>query len=245
VTAYAPLRNVRIVLCEPSHPGNIGAAARAMKTMGLARLVLVRPRSFPAAEAEARAAGARDVLDSARCYDDLDEALAGTRLVAGLSARRRDLTPEVRDAHSAAAELALAAAASEVAVLFGPERSGLSIDALSRCHRLVRIPADPDYPSLNLAASVQVMAYELRRACVSAAPPALQGSENEAATHAEVEGLIAHLEQAMRATGFLHPDRPGRLVLRMRRLLSRARIEREEVAILRGFLHAVTERRGQ
>jgi TrmH family RNA methyltransferase len=128
-------------------------------------------------------------------------------------------------------------------MVFGTERVGLSIDALSRCHRLVRIPANPEYPSLNLAASVQVMAYELRCACMEAgAAMQPQGSAVSPASHEQVERLVEHLEQAMRATGFLHPDRPGRLVQRMRRLLARARPESEEVAILRGFLRSVIER---
>jgi tRNA/rRNA methyltransferase len=243
VTAYERLRNIRVVLCEPTHPGNIGAAARALKTMGLARLVLVQPKLFPHADAEARASGAADVLAAAQCCTSLDEALAGASFIAGLSARRRDLTPQVCDAREAAHELIAAAGEGEVALVFGPERTGLSTEALSRCHRLVRIPADPEYPSLNLAASVQVVAYELRCACHAAEGATLQGTAIRPARHEEVEGLIEHLEQAMRATGFLHPERPGRLVLRMRRMLARARVESEEVAILRGFLHSVLERR--
>ena len=239
---YTPLARVRAVLCEPSHPGNIGAAARALKTMGLGRLDLVRPRAFPHPDAEARAAGAIDVLASARCHDSLDAALAGTTLVYGLSARKRALAPEAADARSAARAMVAHARSAEAAIVFGPERVGLSIEALSRCHSLVRIPANPDYPSLNLAASVQVMAYELRCACLEGAPFALPASDAQCASHEEVERLIEHLEQTMRATGFIHPDRPGRLVQRMRRMLGRARPETEEVAILRGFLRSVTER---
>ena len=240
---FERLRNIRVVLCEPSHPGNIGATARAMKTMGLERLVLVNPRLFPHPEADARASGALDVLDAAHCCRSLDDALAGAVFIGGLSARRRDLAPEVRDVRIAAHEFVEAAASVEVAIVFGPERTGLSTDALSRCHRLVRIPANPEYPSLNLAASVQLMGYELRCACTAGEGALPLGSESRLASHEDVEGLIAHLEQAMRATGFLHPDRPGRLVLRMRRMFSRARVESEEVAILRGFLHSTTARR--
>lgn len=236
---FEALRNVRIVLCEPTHPGNIGAAARAIKTMGLSRLVLVNPRVFPDPEADARASGAIDVLRAAQCCTDLDAALAGTSLVGGLSARRRDLTPVVTDIRSGAQEFVAAAATGEVALLFGTERTGLDIEALSRCHRLVRIPANPDYGSLNLGAAVQIAAYELRLACTGDRPQDLQGSDLRPAPHEEVEGLIEHLEATMRATGFIHPDRPGRLVQRMRRLLARARPEREEVAILRGFLKSV------
>lgn len=240
---FEALRSIRVVLCEPSHPGNIGAAARALKTMGLSRLVLVNPRLFPDPEATARASGAVDVLDGAQCCGDLDAALAGTTFVGGLSARRRDLTPVVADVRGAAREFVDAARRGEVAILFGTERTGLPVEALSRCHRLVRIPANPEYPSLNLAASVQIMAYELRLACMEGAPEGLQGSDLRPAPHEEVEGMIAHLERTMRATGFIHPDRPGRLVQRMRRMFARARPESEEVAILRGFLNSVGERR--
>jgi tRNA/rRNA methyltransferase len=239
VSEFEPLRNVRVVLCEPSHPGNIGAAARALKTMGLHRLVLVNPKFFPDAEADARASGAIDVLQAARCCASLDEALAGTTFVGGLSARRRDLTPVVTDVRTGAREFVAEARAGEVALLFGTERTGLDIEALSRCHRLVRIPTHPEYGSLNLAAAVQVVAYELRAACSEAAPEPVQGSEVRPAPHEEVEGLIVHLEAAMRGTGFIHPERPGRLVQRMRRMIARARPESEEVAILRGFLNSV------
>ena len=239
---YAPLGRIRTVLCEPSHPGNIGAVARALKTMGLARLELVRPRAFPHPDAEARASGAADVLAAARCHDTLDAALAGTSLVCGLSARRRALAPEVADARSAARALVAHAGSAEVAIVFGPERVGLSIEALSRCHTLVRIAANPEYSSLNLAASVQVMAYELRCACHEDLTPVVQAGAAQSASHEDVERLIEHLEQTMRATGFIHPERPGRLVQRMRRMLARARLEPEEIAILRGFLRSVTER---
>lgn len=243
MSEFDALRSIRVVLCEPSHPGNIGAAARALKTMGLGRLVLVNPKSFPHPEAEARATGALDVLNAAQCFPDLDAALAGTTLVGGLSARRRDLTPVVADVRSAAGEFVQAARQCEVALLFGTERTGLTIEALSRCHRLVRIPTDPGYSSLNVAASVQIMAYELRLACAEGSPETLQGSDIRPAPHEEIEGMITHLEATMRATGFIHPDRPGRLVQRMRRMFARARPESEEVAILRGFFNSVNERR--
>lgn len=240
---FQALRNIRVVLCEPSHPGNIGAAARALKTMGLGRLVLVNPKAFPHPEAEARASGALDVLGNAQCFPDLDAALAGTFFVGGLSARRRDLTPVVTEVRAGAQEFVAAARQGEVAIVFGTERSGLSVESLSRCHRLVRIPANPEYPSLNLAASVQIMAYELRCACLDGQVAAPQGSEERPASHEEVEGMIAHLERTMRSTGFIHPERPGRLVQRMRRMFGRARPESEEIAILRGFFHSVPEQR--
>jgi len=243
MTETNPLARVRIVLCRTSHPGNIGAAARAMKTMGLARLVLVAPRSFPDAQAEARASGAIDVLERAVVCTNLDEALTGTTFVCAMSARRRDLTPEVTDVRSAALDVVRRAVGEEVAIVFGTEATGLTIDEVSRCHRLVRIPANPDYSSLNLAASVQVLAYELFAAVEFGDAHAPQGSGLQPAQHEEVERFIAHLEASMLHTGFLDPTRPGRLIQRMRRMFARAQPESEEVAILRGFLHSVTDLR--
>lgn len=239
------LARVRVVLCQPSHPGNIGAVARAMKTMGFDRLVLVHPRQFPHADADARASGAVDLLRSAAVVDHLDAALAGTRFACALSARRRDLTPEPIDVRSAATEVVQHARTADVAIVFGPERVGLSVEDVSRCHRLVRIPANPEYSSLNLAAAVQIVTYEVRRAWASEAELAPQGSDVQPASHEEVERLIAHLEETMLATGFLEPSRPGRLIQRMRRMFARARPEAEEVAILRGFLRAYGERRNR
>ena len=239
------LARVRVVLCQPSHPGNIGAVARAMKTMGFDRLMLVHPRQFPHADADARASGAVDLLRSAAVVDHLDAALAGTRFACALSARRRDLTPEPIDVRSAATEVVQHARTADVAIVFGPERVGLSVEDVSRCHRLVRIPANPEYSSLNLAAAVQIVTYEVRRAWASEAELAPQGSDVQPASHEEVERLIAHLEETMLATGFLEPSRPGRLIQRMRRMFARARPEAEEVAILRGFLRAYGERRNR
>jgi tRNA/rRNA methyltransferase len=233
------LARIRVVLVETSHPGNIGAAARAMKTMGLARLVLVKPRFFPHADADARASGAVELLRSATVCESLDEALRETTLACALSARRRDLTPEALDAADAARELVRHAGEHEAAVVFGPERVGLSIADVSRCQRLVRIAADPAYPSLNLAAAVQIVAYELRRAAPGDAAAEPQATRLRPANHEEVERLIAHMEQSMLATGFIDRERPGRIVQRMRRLFARARPEPEEVAILRGFLHSI------
>lgn len=231
-----PLTNVRVVLMRPSHPGNIGAAARAMKTMGLGPLYLVAPRRFPDPEACAMAAGALDVLQSARVAATLDEALSGTVLTAALSARRRDLPPRVMAPREAAAELLSEARTHPVALLFGAEASGLTTDEIARCQILVHIPANPDYPSLNLAAAVQVMAYELRLAV-----PGLKGCPMpvaELATHEEMEAFYRHLEETLAAIGFLNPRQPKRLMQRLRRLFDRARPRKEEVAILRGILKA-------
>lgn len=232
------LNNVRIVLSHTSHPGNIGAAARAMKTMGLERIYLVNPKSFPDPVADARAAGASDLLENARVCATLDEALAGTVLAVAVTARRRDLSHEMLPARAAASRLLELAAQGEVALLFGTEMSGLSNAELDKCQLLATIPANPDFSSLNLGAAVQILSYELRMASLGAAEmPAAKAAE--AAGFEEVERFYRHLEQTIVETGFLDPANPGRLMQRLRRLFARARMEKEEVSILRGILTSV------
>ncbi|MEX0959059.1 MAG: RNA methyltransferase [Burkholderiales bacterium] len=230
------LDRVRIVLSHTSHPGNIGAAARAMKTMGLTRLFLVKPRRYPHADAEAFAAGAADVLANATLCESLEQALAGTVFTVGTTARRRDLPQEVRGCRDACTRLASATADGDVALVFGPERSGLTAGDAMRCTLLATIDGNPDYFSLNLAQAVQVFAYELRIATQGEAPPAVPATVP--ATHEELEALFRHLEQTMLEVGFLNPRQPKKLMQRMRRLISRARLEKEELNILRGFLRA-------
>lgn len=235
------LGRIRVVLCQTSHPGNIGAAARAMKTMGLSRLTLVNPRHFPDPEATARASGASDLLDHARVVASLDEALEGTVLAAALSARQRDLGPVPRPARQAVPELLQWAGQGEVALVFGGETSGLSNAEVERCQRLVTIPVDPQYGSLNLGAAVQVLCYELRQAAFDDAPPVTSLATPFAtppAGHEEVEGFYAHLERLMVATGFLNPHSPRRLMPKLRRLFGRAALEKDEINILRGILAA-------
>jgi tRNA/rRNA methyltransferase len=228
---------VRVVLVRTTHPGNIGAAARAMKTMGLARLVLVAPRRFPDPQAEALAAGADDVLAAAQVCESLDDALAGTTLAIALTARRRELSHLALDARAAAG---LAAAESarggEVALVFGTELSGLANDEVIKCQRVAHIATNPAYSSLNLAAAVQVMAYELHVAV--SGPAQLDNERYEAATFEDVEGLYAHFERNAVASGFLDPSNPGRMMERLRRLFGRTRLEREEINLLHGFLTA-------
>jgi len=231
------LANIRIVLCQTSHPGNIGAAARAMKTMGLRRLMLVNPKKFPHPEAEAMASGATDILAEASLCTSLEQALAGCGLVIGLSARKRELSHPLTGARQAAQQAADFAAQGEVALVFGTEMSGLSNDELIRCQLLAMIPANPDYSSLNLAAAVQILAYELRQALLAEAPSETSGFP--AATHDEIEGFYGHLEQTLIDIGFLDPAMPKRLMPRLRRLFARARLEKEEVNILRGILKSV------
>lgn len=232
---------VRIVLSHTSHPGNIGAAARAMKTMGLARLVLVRPKFFPDPDATARASGASDLLEAARVCGTLDEALAGTTLALAVTARRRELSHVAADVRESAA-LAIAELArdtGEVAFVFGTELSGLANDEVIRCQRIVHIPTAPDYGSLNLAQAVQVIAYELRMAVPGGAALAQMAvNAPPLASYDEVEQFYAHLERALIGAGFLDPGSPRRLMERLRRLFGRTRIEREEINILRGMLSA-------
>jgi tRNA/rRNA methyltransferase len=238
----AALDRIRIVLSHPSHPGNIGGAARAMKTMGLSRLVLVNPAKFPDPVADARASGAGDLLAAAQVVGSLQEALAGTVAAAALTARRRELMLPRQDARAAAGQVAEWAGQGEVALVFGNETSGLSNEELALCTLPVTIPTDPGFSSLNLAAAVQIVCYELRLACgggqVSAA------AESVPASFDEVEGFHAHLERVMVEVDFFDPANPRRLLPRLRRLFSRVRLEREEVAILRGILTAV-ERKNQ
>ncbi len=236
------LSRIRIVLCRPSHPGNIGAAARAMKTMGLSRLCLVSPKQFPDPEADTRATGAVDLLQQAEIYPSLKEALAGAVFVVGLSARRRDLGPEIGEPREMVARLLAAAAEGEVALVFGNETMGLSNDEILLCHAAVSIPTNPDFSSLNLGSAVQVLCYEVRMAAFADRPPVSDTLAtpfvSPTATHSEVEGFYEHLESVMTTTGFFNPEHPGRLIPKLRRLFGRIRLERDEVNILRGVLAA-------
>lgn len=241
----ASLGRVRVVLSRTSHPGNIGGAARAMKTMGLGRLVLVSPRCFPHDDAIARATGAEDLLVNASVVESLAQALEGCVLVAAVTARRRELSTPARWASEGARELIAATAQGDVALVFGNETSGLSNDEVSLAHMPVMIPANPRFSSLNLASAVQILSYELRLAAADiGAPPPVAG-EGMPAPHEEVERLVAHFERASIASGFLDPAVPKRLIPRLRRLFARARIEREEVAILRGMLSAFEQPPGK
>jgi tRNA/rRNA methyltransferase len=230
------LAHVRVVLSRPSHPGNIGSAARAMKTMGFGDLRLVAPKAFPHPEAEALASGALDVLRNARVFETLEQALADAVLAVGFSARGRDLSHPPRALREAAPLLVSAAAAAPVALVFGNETFGLTNEELARCQWLAVIPANPAYASLNLAAAVQVACYEIATTAAAFTPPL--EPERTPATVEEVEAFFAHLERAMVASGFLDPAMPKRLMERMRRLFARAGLEREEVRFLRGMLAA-------
>jgi len=232
---------VRIVLCRPSHPGNIGAAARAMKTMGLADLRLVAPEKFPAPEARWMATNAIDVLDQAKIHATLAEAIAECEATFALSARPREWSTQVLDVRAAAARAA--STGGDVAFVFGNEQAGLTNDEMLACQYLVHIPAHPGFTSLNLAQAVQVVAYE--RFMVSASDSFQMRSEKPA-TVADREGLYSHLEQAAIESEFYDPASNSKLRTRWRRLFSRVPdLEREEVNILRGLLKALQKRRSK
>ena len=233
------LERVRVVLVRTSHSGNIGAAARAMLTMGVSQLVLVGPSSLPDPESVARATGATRLLDEARIVATLDEALAGCALTIGFSARPREFAGRVLSVRDAALAAIQATARGDVALVFGTEMSGLSNAELARCAAVATIPANPDYASLNLAAAVQVATYELR---VAAGKGGVWEAPRFArATQDEVESLHAHATRTLIAMKFLNPRMPKRLLPRLRRLFARAGLEREEVNILRGILARIDE----
>ncbi len=235
------LASVRVVLCRPSHPGNIGAAARAMKAMGLNDLRLVAPLRYPAPEAQAMATSAVDVLDAARAHATLAEALEDCCAAYALSARPRDWSPPVLAAREAAGAALAQAAQGPVAFVFGNETAGLTNDEIFACQTLVHIPTSPEMTSLNLAHAVQIVAYELWLA--SGADPVRGTSQSALATVADLEGLHTHVERVARETGFLDPAAPRKLRERFRRLFVRLRLEREEVNLVRGLLRALEARR--
>jgi tRNA/rRNA methyltransferase len=241
MTPAAALDNVRIVLCHTSHPGNIGGAARAMKTMGLTRLHLVNPKRFPSDDASAMAAHASDLLEVASVHAELDPALMGTVFAVACTARTRDLSHAMLTAREAAARLVQEAARGPVALVFGPEKYGLTVEEVSRCSVIAMVPANPDYSSLNLAAAVQIFAYEVRQAAF--ATDSYPQETFEPAPYEDVERLFGHLEQTLYDIDFLNPKSPKRLMQRLRRLFQRARLEREEVNILRGILAAMQKDR--
>lgn len=232
------LDNIRVVLSHTTHPGNIGAAARAMKTMGLGRLYLINPRLFPDPQAVAMAAGADDVLRDAVLCGSIDEALHGVVYTVAMTARLRDISIEVKTPREAMPLLLQQAATRPVALLFGTEMSGLTNEEMGRAQVLVNIPSHPDFSSLNIAAAVQVMAYELAVAAQSYQPVT---SETHPASHEQVEGFFAHLQKTLAEIGFFTTQNPARLMQRLRRLYARTRLEQEEINILRGILSVTTE----
>lgn len=230
------LDQIRIVLVEPQLAANIGSAARAMKTMGLTELHLVSPQQWPHPDAATMASGADDLLEAAQVHASLDAALTGAGLVVGLSARTRNLSAPADDPARAAQRVVDEAARHPVAVLFGRERTGLTNEEVDRCHRVVHIPANPEFSSLNLAAAVQVMSYELRQAALRGAPVPQPASEWPPATDEQMEQLFRHLEETLVRIEFLRQENPRVLMRRLRLLFNRARPDHNEYQILRGIL---------
>lgn len=244
------LQRIRVVLINTTHPGNIGATARAMKVMGLHNLHLVTPKYFPHADATALASGADDLLQHAQVHPTLESALAGCSLVLGTSARLRSLAMPQLDAREAARR-ALAEVAQhevhqhEVALLFGRERYGLTNEEMQCCHSLVHIPSNPEYSSLNLAQAVQILCYELRMSSIGSDGQALEQSDHVPVDGQQMERFYQHLEQALMDIRFLNPTQPRKLMMRLRRLFNRSRPDQNEINILRGILTSAQESRSQ
>ncbi len=239
------LENIRVVLVNTSHPGNIGGAARAMKNMGLSRLVLVDPQDFPSHEASARASGADGILADAQVVATLEDALVGCTLVLGTSARDRRMPWPMLDPRECGVHaVARAAEGGEVALVFGREYAGLTNDELQRCHYHVHIPSDPQFSSLNLAAAVQVLCYEVRMAWLADQGQSKRPEKAEVAsprseqlsTMDELELFYGHLENTLVQIGFLDPENPRHLMSRLRRLFARSAVSQSEMNILRGIL---------
>jgi tRNA (cytidine32/uridine32-2'-O)-methyltransferase len=239
MSQHEVLERIRVVLVEPSHPGNIGAAARALKTMGLGRLALVNPKRFPDPQAEWRAAGAQDVLESIAVYQSVAAAIADCTWVVGTSTRLRRIPWPVKPAAECAADILAQPSGSQVAILFGRETSGLTNDELQQCHCHLQIPANPDYPSLNLAMAVQVVAYELYRQASARTVAELEVWDRPLAPMSHLEALFDHLEAVLIAGRFLDSGSPGQTMTRLRRLFTRVALDETEVQMLRGILTAL------
>ncbi|EOB9997793.1 tRNA (cytosine(32)/uridine(32)-2'-O)-methyltransferase TrmJ [Cronobacter sakazakii] len=242
------LQNIRIVLVETSHTGNMGSVARAMKTMGLTNLWLVNPLVKPDSQAIALAAGASDVIGNASIVDTLDEALAGCSLVVGTSARSRTLPWPMLDPRECGLKSVSEAAHAPVAIVFGRERVGLTNDELQKCHYHVAIAANPEYSSLNLAMAVQVIAYEVRMAWLATQDAQTSAPGEEETPYPLVDDLerfYGHLEQVLLSTGFIRPNHPGQVMNKLRRLFTRARPESQELNILRGMLASIESSRNE
>ena len=232
------LQNIRIVLVETSHTGNMGSVARAMKTMGLSNLYLVNPLLKPDSQAISLAAGASDLIGNAVIVDTLDEAIAGCSLVVGTSARSRSLPWPMLDARECGIKSVEEGQQAPVALVFGRERVGLTNDELQKCHYHVAIPANPDYSSLNLAMAVQTIAYEVRMAWLASeqSPAAAQTEESPYPLVDDLERFYQHMEGMMLESGFIRQGTPSQVMSKLRRLFTRARPERDELNILRGML---------
>ncbi|AMG59462.1 tRNA (cytosine(32)/uridine(32)-2'-O)-methyltransferase TrmJ [Pantoea vagans] len=242
------LQNIRIVLVETSHTGNMGSVARAMKTMGLTNLYLVNPLVKPDSQAISLAAGASDVIGDAKIVDSLDEAIAGCSLVVGTSARSRSLPWPMLDARECGVKSVEEGQQAPVALVFGRERVGLTNEELQKCHYHVAIQANPQYSSLNLAMAVQIIAYEVRMAWLQSQEQASSPPKFEESPYPLVDDLerfYQHMEQMMLNSGFIREANPGQVMSKLRRLYTRARPERDELNILRGMLSSFEKRKNE
>ncbi|PCJ49255.1 MAG: tRNA (cytosine(32)/uridine(32)-2'-O)-methyltransferase TrmJ [Gammaproteobacteria bacterium] len=233
------LDSINIILSHTSHPGNIGAAARAMKTMGLSKMILVKPKNFPSFEATVRASKADDVLADARVYPTMDEALKEFTVVVGCSARSRHLDVPILTAREMAEKVVSKYSAQKVAIMFGTENAGLTNEELSRCHYQVFIPANPDYSSLNLASAVQLISYEMRVAVLGNSAKDIEREAAPRVTAELMEGFYQHLEQTLIETGYHNPQHPKMLMSRLRRIYNRTTPDHSEMQILRGILSSI------
>ena len=233
------LENIRIVLINTFHPGNIGAAARAMKNMGLSELYLVDPKEFPNPEAESRAAGAKELLASATVVQTLEEAIEDCALVVGTSARSRSFPWPMLDARSCADKAIMESVNSKVAIVFGRERMGLHNDELMQCNFHLAIPADPEYPVMNVSAAVQVVCYELWLAHSQHSSAPEQDDPQAYPSKGEMDHFYDHLEQTLRDVDFIIPQHEGKVMTKLKRLFNRSRPEQPELNMLRGILSAI------
>ena len=235
------LDNIRIVMLHTSHPGNIGAAARVMKNMGLLNLYLVQPEQYPHAQATAMASGADDVLHKAVVCESLEQALHGVKWVVGTTARERKIQKSIEPAREAAINVVKEAKQHPVALLFGRERIGLTNEEIGLCHRLASIPSNPDFSSLNVASAIQIFSYEVFMACSQQQTDAellggLDKKVTEYASAEDVERFYQHLEQTLININFLNPLQSPQLMPKLRNLYNRIRLEQGEINILRGIL---------
>lgn len=233
------LDNIRVVLINTFHPGNIGAAARAMKNMGLSKLYLVEPEIYPSEEADSRAAGAKDLLDSAIVVNTLEEAIADCQLVVGTSARtQRTFDLPLLDARKGAEKVVAEAHQGEVALVFGRETMGLHNHELQQCNIHVYIPANPEYPVLNVSQAIQLLCYEIFMAAENKSYPEISEAYPR---QKEMTLFYEHLERVLRMTNFIIPQHEGKVLEKLRRFFNRSRPEKTELNMLRGILASVEE----
>lgn len=235
------LDQIRIILSHTTHPGNIGATARAMKVMGLSQLALVNPSKYPSAEATERASKAADILSKATIHDDIHQAVSDCRLIVGASVRTRSLPSRLVTPRELVTVIKENPTNTPIAILFGTENSGLTNDELHLCHYQVYIPTNPDYSSLNLASAVQLISYEMRLAFsqMQQLPEQRVTANERKISRAQLDGLLAHFEKVMDDTGYLNIDHRKQIDNRMSRLLSKAEITESEYKVLRGFLSSI------